>query len=100
MFSDLPTIGFSASPLQTGGYTWTLTTKLGALLSEAEALYGPRDPSWTPIGIEFSEDGPKIWYPGNRRHISIMLSDKCRTDLKRAQFQLAHEAIHLLAPTG
>jgi hypothetical protein len=41
-----------------------------------------------------------IWYPGDRKHIVIQLSVNCLTDLPRACYQLAHECIHLLAPTG
>jgi hypothetical protein len=82
------------------GWTWTLTTRLGELLAEAENRYGPRDRNWTPIGIEFGGDGPGIWYPGDRRHVSIRLSAAARQDLSQAIFQLSHEVIHLLGPSG
>src|SRR3954469_16109467 len=83
-----------------GAERWTLTGILGKFLFEAEDTFGPRDMRWTPIGIEFSPDGPMIWYPGDRRHISIVLSDRAQTDPKQACFQLAHEVVHLLAPLG
>lgn len=82
------------------GYTWTLVSRLGEMLYMAEELFGPRDLSYTILGIEFVEDGPRIWYPENRKHIIIQLGPLAATDLLRACHQLAHETIHLLAPTG
>ncbi len=41
-----------------------------------------------------------IWYPGDHKHIVIQLSLDCLTELPRACYQLGHECIHLLAPTG
>jgi len=83
-----------------GGYSWTLTTRLGHILRSAETQYGKRDPSYTILGIEFSEDGPQIWYPGNCDNIAIQLSLDCLNDEVRACYQLAHECVHLLSPTG
>jgi ATP-dependent DNA ligase len=51
-----------------------LDTLLGKFLGEAERRYGPRDPSYTPIRIEFRGDFPQAWYPGKVRHLSILLS--------------------------
>jgi hypothetical protein len=72
---------------------------MGRFLHEAEELYGPRDKGWTPIGIEFAGDVPHVWYPGNRDQISIVLTESAALDPQEAIFQLAHEVIHLLAPT-
>ncbi len=94
-------VGFVADRLPSGyGHTWTLTTLLGTLLSEAETRYGQRDLTWTPLGIEFIGDNPQIWYPGGGRNISICLSASASRDFHHAAFQLAHEVIHLLAPAG
>lgn len=94
-------VGFCTKPLPCGGgYTFTLTTLLGSFIAELEGLYGPRDMSYTPLGIEFYGDVPHLWYPGNRKHVSIVLSESCRADVDRAIFQLAHEAVHLLSPSG
>ncbi|MHC2278077.1 hypothetical protein ACVME8_004688 [Bradyrhizobium diazoefficiens] len=95
-----PAEGFRRTRLPTGWFSWTLTTQLSELLAEAEARFGPRDPTWTPLGIEFDGDVPHIWYPGNRRHVSVVLTELARQDVKRALFQLSHETIHLLSPTG
>ena len=82
------------------GYTWTLTSRLGQMLRMSEELFGPRDYSYTILGIEFMKCGPQIWYPGNCQHISIQLSFSAAKDMSQACYQLAHETIHLLAPTG
>jgi len=90
-----------AAPLPGGdGYTWTLASRLGQMLALAEESYGPRDPSYTVLGVEFTAGIPQIWYPGKRRDIVIQLSLECLTDKLRAYWQLAHESVHLLSPTG
>lgn len=81
-------------------FSWTLTTRLGEMLQIAEDLFGKRDYSYTPIGIEFYGDFPMVWYPGNCQHIAIRLSVNAAFDLRRALYQLAHETVHLLSPTG
>jgi hypothetical protein len=99
--APLETDLFFARPLETGnGYTWTLASRLGSILRLAEERFGPRDISYTLLGVEFGGDVPKIWHPGNCRHIIIQLTPACATDTVRACFQLAHECIHLLAPSG
>lgn len=82
------------------GFSWTLASRLGHMLRTIEERYGPRDLSWTILGVEFCSDGPQLWFPGNRRNIVIQLDDDCLTDPVRAHFQLAHECIHLLSPHG
>lgn len=92
---------FIARPLPTNnGYSWTLASRLGEMLHRAEQFFGPRDPSYTILGVEFCAGTPQLWYPGNRRHIVIQLTMECTTDHVRACSQLAHESVHLLAPTG
>lgn len=83
------------------GHSWTITSKLGHIIRTAEEKYGPRDHSYTILGVEFNQDGhPRIWYPGNCKHIVIQISLNCIDDLNRAVFQVAHEAVHCLCPTG
>ncbi len=97
----LPAIGFATELLPTrDGYRFTLTSLLSTMLSDAEQLFGPRDITYTPVGIEFSGDRPQIWYPGTNKHVSIILTDDAREDPAQAIFQLAHEVMHLLSPTG
>lgn len=81
------------------GHSWTITTKLGHILQTAETKYGARDYSYTILGVEFNQDGhPRIWYPGNCKHIAIQISMNCLNDMNRAIFQVAHEVIHCLSP--
>ncbi|MBD8145423.1 hypothetical protein [Pantoea agglomerans] len=88
-----------------GGLSWTLTTRTGEMLSELEERYGPRDKSWTLLGVEFYEHGPDIWYPGSHnsphpKHIAIRLSPSAFGNYKEAIYQLSHECVHLLSPSG
>ncbi len=87
-------------PLEGNRYTWTLASQLGKMLRLAEQRFGPRDRSYTPVGIEFVDGVPQNWFPGNCGHIVIQLGLPCMNEPDRACFQLAHETIHLLSPTG
>lgn len=99
MQEQMATTFFSSHPIPDGG-TCTLTTDFGQLLFEAEALYGPRVPEWTPIGVEILADSkhPQIWFPGDRRHVCIRLTPAALTILKEARWQLAQEIVHVLSP--
>jgi hypothetical protein len=89
------------TPLKSeSGYTWTLASRMGRMLAEAEDEFGPRDPAYTPLGVEFEQTGPRVWYPGSRKHVIIQLGTDCLTQPDRAMYQLAHEVVHLIAPTG
>jgi hypothetical protein len=79
-------------------FTWTLASRLGEMLREAEGLYGIRDRSFTILGVEFREGVPQIWFPGNCNHIAIQLGTDALNDVNKALFQLAHECVHLLDP--
>ena len=89
-----------ASPLPEGkGYTWTLASRLSDALHRAEELYGTRDKSYTPVGVEIGGDAPQIWFPGNRKHIVVQITPDCVTNYSRACYQLAHECVHILSPS-
>jgi hypothetical protein len=68
------------------------------MLRELEDQYGPRDPSYTILGLEFCGEVPQVWFPGNCRHVVIQLTPSTMNDVVRAVYQLAHEAVHLLDP--
>lgn len=88
-----------ANPLASGdGYTWTLASRLGEMISDIEAQFGKRDRSWTILGIEFCDSGPKIWFPGDSEQIIIQLGLSAKEDQVQALFQLAHLSVHLLDP--
>lgn len=90
---------FLASPIA-GGFTWTLASRLGDMLTWAQNLFGPRNKEYTVLGIEFSAEGPMIWYPKAAKHIVIQLSLSARQDEVIALYQLSHECVHLLQPSG
>jgi hypothetical protein len=85
-------------------FSWTLASRLGHILRFVEDRFGPRDKSWTILGVEFtSRDAPQVWYPtydGVGGAIIVQLTRAAATDETRALFQLSHEAVHLLSPAG
>jgi hypothetical protein len=84
-----------------GGHSWTIITKLGAMLREAQSRFGDRDKSYTIIGVELTTaNTPQVWYPGDCKHIGIQITMNCIMDMNRAVYQVAHEAIHCLSPIG
>jgi hypothetical protein len=90
-----------ARPLpNSSGYTWTLASRLGDMFRLAEERFGPRDRNYTLLGFEFAGESPQLWYPGNCCHVVIQLTSECATDTIRACYQLSHECVHLLAPSG
>lgn len=96
-----------ASPCNPGAscaYTWTLASRMGHILRFVETRYGPRDPDWTLLGVEFtSRAAPQVWYPtydGVGNSIIVQLTESAATDETQALFQLAHEVVHLLSPAG
>jgi hypothetical protein len=83
-----------------GGFTWTLASRLGALIVEVERQYGPRNRDFTILGVEFREGLPQLWFPGNCGHVIVQLGLLAMKDPNRALFQLAHECVHLLDPAA
>jgi hypothetical protein len=92
-------IGFCAKPIP-GGWTWTLTSLLGAFLVQAEEIFGLRDRNWTPVGVQFGGDRAHVTYPLNCGLVAIVLPERLRSAPERAAFEMAHEVVHLLSPTG
>lgn len=89
----------------------TLPEYASQLLSDIEHLFGPRDHSFTLVGIDIDAAPgafPRLWYPDSgialddpdrrSRHIIIRLTSNVLTDPARAKWQLAHECFHLLDP--
>ena len=70
------------------------------MLPYIEERYGVMNTGWTVIDIEFTGygDEPRLRYNGN--NIIIHLAQNIRDNVCFACFQLAHEAVHLLSPTG
>lgn len=88
------------SPLTPSGYAWTIASRVSDALAEAEHRFGARDLAYFYAGHEFIDGNPSTWYPGNRGYIVIQLGMHCMTDFNRAIYELSHEVIHLLAPSG
>lgn len=78
----------------------TLVQHFGDFLAQAEALFGPRDRDFTPLGIEFGPEGPITQFPAphDRRHVGIVLSLEAAQDENRAAYELAGLVVFLLAP--
>ena len=83
------------------GYTWTLTSRIGNMLKEAEAMFGERDKEWTILGVEVCMDQgatPQNWYPGSPERKDIIFQITPAEDMQHACYQLAHEVLHSLSP--
>jgi len=83
-------------------YHWTLTSRFGQALDMAEDLFGPRDRSYTILGIDFTTDAqPSHWYPqdqyGTGKTVIVLLTANAASDEDRALYQLSHESFHLLS---
>lgn len=90
---------FVSAVRDNGFLNWTLATELGVMLREIAQIYGPIVIGYTFLGIEFHEEGPQIWFPGDCGHVAIRLGLNSMMDEKLAYWQLAQECIHLLSPT-
>ena len=89
-----------ARRLGPGRYTWTLPSILGDMLGMAQRMFGERDHAFTLLGVEYCGDHPRVWCPGNRGDMIVQVSVRCLDEPQRACYQLAHECIHLLGPSG
>lgn len=78
----------------------TLPEYTSYFLECLERLFGPRDPSFTIVGVHISRDeGPAIWYPPTgTKHIIVRLGCNVLANPTQARWQLAHECLHLLDP--
>lgn len=100
----MPTVGFFRTwQDDSKRWTYTLTTLLGDWLEQAEQQFGPRDRSWTILGIEVGGLRPGVWFPkysDASRCVVISLSNMCQSNEEQARFELSQEIVHLLAPNG
>ncbi|WP_412026838.1 hypothetical protein [Deinococcus yunweiensis] len=71
---------------------------LGRCITLAEHLLGPRDPSFTPLGVHLSDfDQPCLSFPPSGTKQVLVNLGRGAGPLN-AQYQIAHEAVHLLNP--
>jgi hypothetical protein len=64
------------------------------------SLFGPRDEKYVVVGIEYHNGNPQLYYPTSNHHVVVRLARRCESDCLEALYELAHECIHLLSPTG
>ena len=89
----------------------TLPEYASWFLADIEREFGPRDRSFTLVGIDIDRTPgkhPHLWYPNSgippddaerrSRHVVIRLGPAALGDPARASWQLAHECFHLLDP--
>ena len=89
----------------------TLPEYASWFLADIERWFGPRDRSFTLVGIDIDrtpDKHPHLWYPdsgiaaddpeGRSRHVVVRLGPAALSNLSRARWQLAHECFHLLDP--
>ena len=94
----MPSI-FLAQPLpHVAGFTWTPASRLREVITDLESWIGPRDSSFTILGVELVDGPPRIWFPGGSKDIVIQLSAIHAENPTLAYWQLAHECVHLLSP--
>lgn len=78
-----------------------LVSRLIEMLHMAQKFFGPRDLSHTIHDMEFLPVVSQISYDKNDpRRIIIVLNSSVSMDILLACDNLAHETVHLLAPTG
>ena len=85
-------------------YAQQLRRHLANMLELAEDLFGRRDRWYRCVGIEFHDANPQLRYlsrpNGDGVNIIIRLSQSAAKNMSQTCFEMAHETVHLLAPTG
>ena len=89
----------------------TLPEYASQYLADIECRFGPRDSSFTLVGIDIERTHgmpPHLWFPDTgiaaddterrSRHVVIRLGQNALVDPALARWQLAHECFHLLDP--
>ena len=89
---DLP----DTDPKDSPESLWSLQL---VLLSNAEVVLGPRDPSKKICQPVFVDDGPRTRHTPNRDGVYIELSRNGERYWPTVMFEMAHETVHLLNPT-
>ena len=103
---------FTTQLREDGSYSpITLPIWASRFLAEIEQLFGPRDRSFTLLGVDIDQthgNKPHLWFPDSgipsgdaerrSRHIVIHLGPNVLSNPLRARWQLAHECVHLLDP--
>ena len=107
----IPISPFTTARSADGTYSLTLAQLTSVFIAELERQLGPRDPSFTYVGLEFdttADAKPHIsflntGYPGHEtengsNHIVIRLTEQAQSDANLAIWQLARQCVHLIDP--
>ena len=89
----------------------TLPEYVSLFIADIERLFGPRDRSFTLVGVDIDRTpgkAPHLWFPDSgippddaerrSRHVVVRLGPNALNNPNRARWQLAHECFHLLDP--
>jgi len=100
--SQLEGVSFISSKLVTApvgerGLRDSLAWRLGEMLFFAEDLFGERDRSFTFLGFEVVENGPRLQH-GPYNNMIIQLHPKTLEDPIEAYYEMAHECVHMISP--
>ncbi|KAA6438882.1 hypothetical protein FEM33_15315 [Dyadobacter flavalbus] len=69
-------------------------------LNEAEQLFGPIAGGYALVDCWYHDDGPEIFFPREPGQIAIRLSADSKGDPRQIVYQLAHEVVHCISPSG
>jgi len=81
----------------------SLRQQFEALLPQAEAMYGPRNPSFVVDNIYHVEDERipnRVMHLSLPGHVEIQLSKAAKGEADHTLVQLSHETVHTLWPIG
>ncbi len=99
MAQSTPGQGPLSPPLGDGNWRFALAAEVDKIVQRAESQFGERDRSYSVLGVEFHVGNPELYYPNSDRRIVIRLNRRCESDPIEAWYELAHECVHLLAPS-
>jgi hypothetical protein len=86
-----------SAPVGERGLRGSLAWRLGEMLFFAEDLFGERDRSFTFLGFEVVENGPRLQH-GPYNNMIIQLHPKTLEDPIEAYYEMAHECVHMISP--
>jgi hypothetical protein len=72
--------------------------ELDRLLEQSEPQFGSRIEGWDFRGVILGDENRTLIHPKTTK-VFISLEQRSKDDIEWAQFQLAHESIHLLGPS-
>jgi len=80
-------------------YGKSLVSRFGEMLIKAEGLFGPRDMTYTIVGVEFMDNVQRTDFLGAdvHRQLIIHLPTSSIKDYPQCLYMLAHEAFHCLS---